>query len=63
MDWHIGIISLHQQNDDNLKKNKDMNTDINISAIGAMFPSESSYMTFMDIVKDMDLELTDISLA
>ena len=41
----------------------DMNTDINISAIGAMFPSESSYMTFMDIVKDMDLELTDISLA
>ena len=40
-----------------------MNTDIYISAIGAMFPSESSYMTFMDIVKDMDLELTDISLA
>ena len=30
-----------------------MNTDINISAIGAMFPSESSYMTFMDIVKDI----------
>ena len=39
-----------------------MNTDINISAISAMFPSESSYMTFMDMVNDMELELTDINL-
>ncbi len=39
-----------------------MNTDINISAISTMFPSETSYTTFMDMVKDMDLELMDISL-
>ena len=40
-----------------------MNTEINLSNISAMFPSESSYMTFVDMINDMDLELMDITLS
>lgn len=44
-------------------KNKNMNTDLILNDISAMFPSETSYRTFVDMFNDMDLELTDISLS
>lgn len=40
-----------------------MNTDNTLARIGSMITSESSYMTLIDMINEMDLELMDISLA
>ena len=40
-----------------------MNTEINLSKISSMFPSEASFRTLVDMIDEMDLELMDISLA
>lgn len=40
-----------------------MNTDNTLSRISSMITSESSYMTLIDMINEMDLELMDISLA
>ena len=37
-----------------------MNTEITLTAIRSMISSESSYMTLMDMINEMDLELCDI---
>ena len=44
-------------------KDDAMNTNVNLSNISAMFTSEESYRTLVDIITDMDLELMDVSLA
>lgn len=40
-----------------------MNTNITLSNISSMFSSEESYMTLVDMINEMDLELMDISLS
>lgn len=39
-----------------------MNTDNAISVLSSMFSSEDSFLTLMDMINDMDLELRDINL-
>lgn len=40
-----------------------MNTETTLSSLSAIFASEASYKTLMDMINDMDLELMDISLS
>lgn len=40
-----------------------MNTDNTIAYISSMISSESSYKTLVDMINEMDLELTGICLA
>ena len=40
-----------------------MNTDNTLSFISTMISSETSYMTLVDMINEMDLELMDISIA
>ena len=40
-----------------------MNTNITLSNISSMFSSEESFMTLVDMINEMDLELMDISLS
>lgn len=40
-----------------------MNTENTLASISAMFSSESSYRTLVDMIDEMDLELMDVSLA
>ena len=40
-----------------------MNTDNTLAYISSMFSSEDSYSTLLDMISEMDLELTGISLA
>ena len=40
-----------------------MNTNITLSNLSSMFPSEDSYRTLLDMVNEMDLELMDVSLS
>ncbi len=63
MDWYTIDIPLHQQNEGKLLKHKVMNTDNTLARISSMITSESSYMTLIDMINEMDLELMDISLA
>ena len=48
---------------DGHKIQNDMNTDNTLARISSMITSESSYMTLIDMINEMDLELMDISLA
>lgn len=40
-----------------------MNTDNMFAALSAMFPSEVSYMTFVEMANEMELELMDMNVA
>lgn len=40
-----------------------MNTDNTLSFISSMISSESSYMTLVDMINEMDLEVMDVCLA
>ena len=40
-----------------------MNTDNTLSYISSMISSEDSYRTLLDMISEMDLELTGVSLA
>lgn len=40
-----------------------MNTQNTLAYISSMISSESSYMTLVDMINEMDLELMDVSLA
>lgn len=40
-----------------------MNTDNTLAFISSMISSDASYMTLVDMINDMDLELMDISMA
>ena len=44
-------------------KNKAMNTNVNLSSISAMFSSDESYRTLVDMINDMELELMDVNFA
>ena len=59
MFWHIGVLLLHYK----LKDKSIMNTDNTLSYISSMISSDDSYRTLLDMISEMDLELTGISLA
>lgn len=40
-----------------------MNTDSTLSIISSMLVSETSYMTLVEMINDMDLELMDVCMA
>jgi len=40
-----------------------MNTDNTLAYISSMISSEDTYMTLLDMISEMDLELTGVSLA
>lgn len=40
-----------------------MNTDNTLSFINSMISSETSYMTLMDMIEEMGLELMDVNMA
>ena len=40
-----------------------MNTDNTFAYISSIIASEDSYMTLLDIINEMDLELTGVSLV
>ncbi len=40
-----------------------MNTDNTLSIISSMLVSETSYMTLVEMINDMDLELMDVCMA
>lgn len=40
-----------------------MNTDNTLSIISSMLASETSYMTLVEMINDMDLELMDVCMA
>ena len=40
-----------------------MNTNITLSNLSSMFTSEDSYRTLVDMINEMDLELTGVSLV
>ncbi len=40
-----------------------MNTDNTLSFISTMISSETSYMTLVDMINEMDLELMDVCVA
>ena len=46
-----------------LKNHRVMNTDNAISSLSALFQSEASYATLVEMISELDLELMDISLA
>lgn len=45
------------------KRNTIMNNENVISSLSAMFPSEISYVTFLEMMNDMELELLDIRMS
>lgn len=63
INWHIACIPLHQRNGNEPIKHKVMNTENTFARISSMITSESSYMTLIDMINEMDLELMDISIA
>jgi hypothetical protein len=40
-----------------------MNAETTFSSLSAMFTSDASYKTLVDMINDMDLELMDITLS
>ena len=56
---HIGVLLLHYK----LKDKSIMNTDNTLSYISSMISSDDSYRTLLDMINEMDLELTGVSLA
>ena len=39
------------------------NTDYNLDSISSMISSESSYLSLVDMIKDLDLELLDVTVG
>ncbi len=39
------------------------NTDFNLDSISSMISSESSYLSLVDMIKDLDLELLDVTVG
>lgn len=42
---------------------KNMNTDITLSRLSAMFSSDDSYRNLVEMINEMELELMDVSLC
>ncbi len=40
-----------------------MNAENSLSSLSAMFTSDASYKTLVDMINDLDLELMDITVA
>ena len=59
MFWHISVLLLHYK----LKRQCIMNTDNTLAYISSMMSSDDSYRTLLDMISEMDLELTGVSLA
>ena len=47
----------------NKQKEMHMNTDNTFAYISSIIASEDSYMTLLDMINEMDLELTGVSLV
>lgn len=39
------------------------NTDFNLDSLSSMISSESSYLSLVDMIKDLDLELLDVTVG
>ena len=59
MNWHMCALLLHYK----LKDISVMNTDSTLTYISSMITSEDSFRTLLDMIGEMDLEITGISLA
>ena len=55
---YLCIINRKKQNFEDMK-----NTDINLDSISSMISSESSYLSLVDMIKDLDLELLDVTVG
>lgn len=55
---YLCIINRKKQNFEVMK-----NTDFNLDSISSMISSESSYLSLVDMIKDLDLELLDVTVG
>lgn len=55
---YLCIINRKKQNFEAMK-----NTDFNLDSISSMISSESSYLSLVDMIKDLDLELLDVTVG
>ncbi len=58
MSVYLCIINRKKQNFEAMK-----NTDFNLDSISSMISSESSYLSLVDMIKDLDLELLDVTVG
>lgn len=52
---------MHHKKKQNFEAMK--NTDFNLDSISSMISSESSYLSLVDMIKDLDLELLDVTVG
>ena len=55
---YLCIINRKKQNFEAMK-----NTDFNLDSISSVISSESSYLSLVDMIKDLDLELLDVTVG
>lgn len=55
---YLCIINRKKQNFEAMK-----NTDFNLDSISSMISSESSCLSLVDMIKDLDLELLDVTVG
>lgn len=55
---YLCIINRKKQNFEAMK-----NTDFNLDSISSMISSESFYLSLVDMIKDLDLELLDVTVG
>ena len=55
---YLCIINRKKQNFEAMK-----NTDFNLDSISSMISSDSSYLSLVDMIKDLDLELLDVTVG
>lgn len=55
---YLCIINRKKQNFEAMK-----NTDFNLDSISSMISSELSYLSLVDMIKDLDLELLDVTVG
>ena len=55
---YLCIINRKKQNFEAMK-----NTDFNLDTISSMISSDSSYLSLVDMIKDLDLELLDVTVG
>ena len=55
---YLCIVNRKKQNFEAMK-----NTDFNLDSISSMISSESSYLSLVDMIKDLDLELLDVTVG
>lgn len=55
---YLCIINGKKQNFEAMK-----NTDFNIDSLSSMISSEASYLSLVDMIKELDLELLDVTVG